>query len=47
VRWNVAIKRRTTGLLEPYLSYVLPVTVPSESRVTVVALVLLAAEGEE
>ena len=30
-----AISRLTTGLVEPYLSYVLPVTVPSSSTVTV------------
>src|SRR5215207_1537857 len=29
-----AMRRRTTGFFEPYLSYVLPVTVPSRSTVT-------------
>ena len=34
VRSKPAIRRRTTGLFDPYLSYVLPVTVPSRSTVT-------------
>ena len=35
-RWKPAIRRRTTGFVEPYLSNVLPVTVPSRSTVTLV-----------
>src|SRR5947207_2611372 len=38
VRSKPAISFLTTGLLEPYLSYVLPVTVPSASRVIVVLI---------
>jgi hypothetical protein len=37
-RSKPAIRRLTTGLVEPYLSYVLPVTVPSASRVIVLWL---------